>query len=270
MKKHNLMLAALALISALAFSGTAKAVTYVSGDILLGFRATGGQGLTTNFVIDLGQASQFLLGGVNATGSAVSLGNYGSALASDYGASWFSRSDLRFAAVGGLTSTTYDPTNTLFISRNETTFGTQATAPLRNTGSTQATRLGFITTIGNGYNSATAQATVVGNTVTEDTTQSFSPGNTWQSQIPSLTSVYTTSLESTFVNGATSTALDLFELLPSTSGGAGNYIGRFTFDNSGNLSFQSQSVPEPGTYGLLLGGVLALVVVVRRRSADLV
>src|SRR5581483_3649709 len=93
MKIKKLTTTALAALAGLAFvAPSAKALTYSDGDLLLGFRATGGSGSSTDYLIDLGAFTQFTLGGTYySPGSAVTLSLSGikTDLDNTYGSDWF-------------------------------------------------------------------------------------------------------------------------------------------------------------------------------------
>jgi len=98
---------------------SASAATYVAGDLLLGFRATAGQGLTTDYIINLGSSTT-----IRDASSGTSLGTYGTDLVATYGAGWATRSDLYWGliTVRALYSESFpavvngDPKGTLYAS----------------------------------------------------------------------------------------------------------------------------------------------------------
>jgi hypothetical protein len=69
-----------------------------------------------------------------------------------------------------------------------------------------------------------------------------------------------------FGNLTDGTALDLFRMTPGnpTSNLAGDYLGTFTIDDSGVVTFSP--VPEPGTCVLIGAAAAFLLVVIRRRK----
>jgi hypothetical protein len=95
-RKMMLALAGVALLSPVGHT-TAQTLTPQFDELILGFRATGGQGLTVNLEVDLGNVSQFY----NATpGSTISLPALSvQDLANVYGTSWSTRTDLVWGAV---------------------------------------------------------------------------------------------------------------------------------------------------------------------------
>jgi hypothetical protein len=75
----------------------------------------------------------------------------------------------------------------------------------------------------------------------------------------------TTPANFTTTPGATAVS-DLYLYAPGTSGHPATLEGDFVFDNSGDLTFNPVSVPEPGTITLAAIGGIALLGVVRSRA----
>jgi hypothetical protein len=61
-------------------------------------------------------------------------------------------------------------------------------------------------------------------------------------------------------------ASDLYLYKPGTAGQPATLLGDFVFDNSGELTFNPTSVPEPGTVTLAAIGGVALLGVMRARA----
>jgi hypothetical protein len=117
MKLKNKTLAwLLALGAAAALPVTsAKAASAANGDILVGFRATGGTGSTKNLVVNIGAATAL----ESATG-AVNLGNINADLAATYGSNWATRAKLFWGAagtVGSFSPIGSNPSRTVYGSR---------------------------------------------------------------------------------------------------------------------------------------------------------
>jgi len=274
MKITTKLLPLATMIAAGMVTTTAHAVSYTAGDLLLGFRATGGTGANTDYVIDLGSASTFR----DAT-SSFSIGSFGTDLSAIYGAGWATRSDLLWSVIGGGLSG--DGTNTVYASAAETVFGTHANPLTRFSNSAQA---GVVTKISNtagvstggylgGSTSFNSNPLSNGSAVAEDQTAA----NPWaQYQFgfgsPANTSAFglyaSPGIEGSFANGAAVSALDLYRMATSTTAGLpGTYVGTFTINTSGQGTFNV--VPEPSS-ALMLGlGTAFLGFVRRRRQAAL-
>jgi len=99
--RNNCKMAVLALASVVLLTPVVHAATAtivpVMDDLILGFRATGAPGQTSNLEVDLGPMSQFY----NATpGQVISLpGLSVQDLNNVFGTSWFTRTDLSWGAV---------------------------------------------------------------------------------------------------------------------------------------------------------------------------
>jgi hypothetical protein len=277
MKKQSILSKmALTLLGVCLLSAPARAtLTYNPGDIFIGFFATGGTGATLDYIVNLGQASQY------TTGTAafnLSTSGIGADLTTAFGAGWSTRSDLYWGLFGVDFNTHGDagtPRQTLYASNAELTLGTQATAFNRATAGVQGN-------VGTSMNNVATAYTFGNNAPGSDhpTTnpvgliQAVGDPNSYggTQSVDSLTSFGAgTSLIgggwNTFENGAATQAADLFKLAPKVGGGTqpGTYQGTFTINGtSGAISFQPTPVPEPSTYGLMIGAAAILLVVVRK------
>jgi len=114
-----------------ATAATAAPWPPVPGDLILGVRATGGTGATTNVFFNLGPAHA-LRSNPNPAGTLVDLS---AELTAAYGASWSSRTDLYFgvfanrsnatpSGIGSAAPENGDPARTIYTSKGVTTAGT--------------------------------------------------------------------------------------------------------------------------------------------------
>lgn len=286
MKKNNLYgflgVAVLALAGSIAAAGSAHAATYNDGDLLLGFRASSGpQGTTVDYVIDIGPVSlyrdatsDFVLNTKAGAGSATGIGNIGLDLTANFGANWSSNANILWGVIGVTKSASgVDTANTEYASRAETTFGTLATAWSRRGAIAQSSTTTDIGTLATDYKSYSVTANSPSG-VLEDHNLSAS-GNYWASWMTggsnfnregSTFNFYDGSLEGSFANGASNTALDLFRMTVNTAGGPGTYLGTFTTDSSGNITYHTANIPEPASLTMLGLGVGFLGCVRRRRT----
>lgn len=261
--KHLLTMLVVAGISVAALP--ANAATFVAGDLLLGFRATGGTGATSNLVVNLGQADTVYR---DATSGISSIADLGAILTSTYGSDWATRSDLSWGVVGlrdpsgiGSTSVDGDPKRTSYVSAAQTTYapGTQQSAAWNIPGST--TRADITTAI-NDFNLAYTAATGTTYAVIDS-----SSVNSWTDQVVNDGNFKLPgSLEASSATGIDDTGLDLYRILNTTTGanptgtvGVGSYEGTFTISSSGVVGFSVGAVPEPSRALLAacgLGGLL--------------
>ena len=116
----------------------AEAVTAIAGDLILGFRAGGGQGALRNLTVNLGPASNYYGAAPGTSFVVTSLSP--ADLSSIYDNpgqpnSWSTRSDLSWGIAGttGAAAVGIAPARTLWASRAETTPGTPSTPWLRGT-----------------------------------------------------------------------------------------------------------------------------------------
>lgn len=266
---------ALLAIAGLGLGAQSHAVTYTNGDLFLGFRASGGQGATQTYLVDLGQAAiyrdaaegtSFTLDGTIA---GTDIDDIGADLSSIFGASWFSRSDLFWGIAGGVTpAASGDTLNTLYASAAQDSFGISTPWNRRSNsqqGATNTKIQTMATTFQNNYSNTVNSAKGVN--------EGFSDPNSWGSYQPGGTvpnsggisfAAFGPSIEGNFANGASGTALDLYRMTTSSTAGLpGSYEGTFSINNSGAVSYTV--TPEP-TSTLLIGTGLAAFAMRRRRK----
>lgn len=260
--------AILAAGAAAAFTSSSRAaLTYSAGDLFLGFRGTGA---TNNYLINLGNIAQFSQ--QNGASFTVNVGgSIGADLVSAFGANWNTSSTVSWGAIGTTYNGSATSTETIFATRGRNPlsintqtspiFGQSPSAQSGITSDINALALKFIT---DGTETATS---------TRATLQTASQANTWASFTLNSTdfNLGVNVDGATFSNtaprlGTATSVLDLYRVDP-VSGQAGIYLGRFSINDSGVITFTA--VPEPATYALLIGaGFLAFMVQrARRRSS---
>ena len=230
---------------------------WVTGDLIIGFRASGGTGSATSYLINIGQRTNYTAA---TPAFALSLGNIGADLEATYGATWFDRTDLLWSVFG----TTESVAPTLYASRARASLGTQSSPwPSESSATLRTTTKTEITSVTTAFNQldATANSSRAafqansGNAgsynwqVTANTGTDFGGVSQW------------TNIEGAF--GASSTkALDYYSIAATTT-----YRGVFSIANTGQVSFNA--VPEPSTYALLAITGTIFMVFIRRRNAKL-
>ncbi len=278
-KKHYLLSGLSGLALALLFTGSAHAVTASVTDLILGFRASGGQGGGANLEVNLGSAATYAALAPNTSFVVTNLSALD--LVSTYGANWDARNDLAFGIVGATGASIVGgiPARTIWASNGQTISGTTSTPWVRGSASGQQNSAGAITTMYSGpagsltLGSATpnsAFSSVIDNTlggswtVQDDITvgqsfRRFTPTvTTALGSIPTLPSIY---------DGTSGyKVLDVWELRPGTGDGA--LLGSFGLNSSGQLVFSNSpgvfaAIPEPATTAALAGAACALLM--RRR-----
>lgn len=241
----------------------AATLSYGVGDLLMGFYATGGSGVGSSYVVNLGSASGFRDG---TTTGALSLGNIGQDLSDTFGANWRTDGNVYWGFIGATSSnvgTTVngDPGRTLYASSTG--------SALTRAGST--TQNGVISNI----NSMLAEQgfTVSGSSTANSNVASLktNTGLTWNAYAdPNVGSGFSYGANLT---GSPSASLDLYRIVRTGiddgtgfTTGSGTLEGYFSINNSGIVSFTAAAVPEPSTYALLGLGLLALVTLRRFRG----
>ncbi len=238
----------------LALAGSAFVATAASaqimnqdGELLLDFRATSGQGATTNFEVDLGAANlaQYQSGTVDLTN--VLTATETSELNTLYG----SNANVEWSVGGGNIGTLPAP-----YTNGSTFFITQSTTPGTLASNIVASGQSAESNVISGANGATA-TTISPGSITIAATDS----NSYTSQLTATAGQYFSTPinnpETAYVPNGGAT-LTLYALQPDggvDSGNATDYkLANFTF----------AAVPEPSTYVLMIGGLLTLVAFKRR------
>ncbi len=258
--KHFLTMLVMAGISAAATS--AKAATFAQGDLLLAFNQTSGSGANTVLTVDLGNASQF----VNAHNTSTNIANVaslGSAL-SIYGANMLTSSDANvFWSVAGVNTSGTTLANG---DTNGTAYLTQAQDGNTINDFGQVTsNFNSGVTARNSYSSQIGSVQTTYSTTAGTSPLSIPTANTaWVANAQGNwgNAVLPASVQGSFASGPTGTALDLYRILGASSGSqASTYLGTFSINSSGVVSFNTTvaAAPEPSRTlfaALGLGGLL--------------
>lgn len=273
--RHLLTMLVMAGISAVAFPANA-ATTYAAGDLLLGFRATGGTGSTSTLVVNLGPATALR----DNSGSS-SLIDISAALTATYGAGWETRTDLTFGFAGVRSSATVgstvvdgDPRQAVYLSLPNTTggVGAQGSGDPTIAGSTAMTSVaGAVASFGQSF------ATFGGSTFNGGLAAALdtSTANTWEDFTAGASDFST----GTNVEGVAGTSqgriLDLYRILGVTAGASptgalrtGSWEGTISLGTNGVVSFDATvaAVPEPSRALLAAFGLTSLMMRRRRRA----
>ncbi len=234
------------------------ALPYADGDLILGFRATGGQGGTSSYEVNIGSATQF----VGASSFTVPLGgNITADLETIYGADWKTRADVFWSISGTQFFTANGFANrTIFASKAQATAGVQSSPWVRASTATQGGTALKVKDMGSpGYSAGTTQNT---GTQTESTNstkglnQENSASNSYASFMPGGTNstpgsafgVYINGsfgIENTFENGTLASVIDLYQLTPGSVGSPATFLGAFRLNDSGVLTYS----PNPSDFG---------------------
>jgi len=274
---------------------SATLTTYTPGDIFIGFRQTG---VANTLVAKIGTVGDYLpasLGGPRALGSTYNptfgilpgagtpVTNINLDLNTVFGSSWANNptdgSGVRWGVVGwtGNTGETSSVSGlavrSLFVTRGRTDPSTPTS--ISPSISAIGNRGGFATEF-TSFAYGTGQGSYINQDSTANSSVAYigaaSDANNWGTRIQgnagfglgSNRAVDQTPLSGEF-SGPTSSVLDLW-LSPntgSTLATTNTYLGSFTLDNAGALTFTA--VPEPGTYLLLAIAGLFLLVFRRRK-----
>jgi len=258
---------------ALASFVSAQAANFASGDLILGFRADGGTGQSSNVLVDLGAASSF--------GDQASAFSLGSILTSTYGANWATRSDLHYGVFGASGTA---KNSTAWASQAEDIAGTAQTNIFTNGNGDGTYVNGAINTGRSGYTTFQAYASgltaVSSNVYVGDATavagwtnqEGKSAGVSWNFVSPYIDTTLTNTGASK-LDGSAYGVLDLFKV----TNNATVALGGLGLNSAGNVAFQTDvtnfavvAIPEPSTYAIVLGALTIGFVALRRRFSKAV
>jgi len=260
----KLKLTALAVLLA-ASTMHAALVDYQAGDLVLSVYAKGGVGSTVNVSVGLGDlATAFRDGALGGSSYWTSAGsdswsfntNLGATLDEQFGDNWQSRTDLYWGISGVLTNSNFagtvngDPRQTVYVSHAAGAIPTSLVGSQVVTASTAM--VGFQNSLA-GRNADPGQTLVV--------TYGDQDINSYESYMADVTKDRFADWQF-FTSGANLSGALTVERYLSLTGGS-SAIGNFSFDSSGNLTFQA--VPEPSTVGLLAVTALSVGVFVWKR-----
>ena len=233
-----------------------------NGDIFLGFRAEGGTGGATSYLINLGQSTQFQNAAPGAT-IELSLGNIAADLAATYGSGWADRADLHWGIFGVRNSSS----PLLYSSQGRSDVETQGPGwnalDLASRTGTASQISSVIEQIGGFRGQQTTP-----NTLTGVFQANTSAASSYAKQVATAGTTDFGSLsqwgsiEGNFGTGTEGTVLDFYRFSGSSTSPV-SYLGNFSITDSGTISFTA--VPEPSA--ALLGGLGTFLLLGRRRRA---
>lgn len=240
-----------ALACVFSLSLTAKAaLPYNDGDILLGFRATGGEGASTNYLINIGSIAQF----TEATGQfTVNIGNIATDLVNTFGADWKTRSDVLWSISGVQTNAGNGfPVKTMFATREEDAAGQQSVPWTRPSLFGAGIPAGKMLSMNGdaGYAAGDTNEQQISGNNPKALFQAVGARNSYASFQPlgvntgvppnSAAFGYFNSakgIEHSFANGTARSVLDFYKLVPAAGSLPAELIGAFRLDDNGNLTF---------------------------------
>jgi len=260
--KALLVLAGFAVITPFA---QAQTPSYTNGDLFLGFRASGGTGATSTYLVNIGQASTYR-DAADGSSFSLSIGNIGADLTTTYGATWFDRADLFWGIVGGVTpGLGADGNNTLYASLQQQPFGIETNPWDRRSNSQQSSTNTQITGLKNSF--VSGQYSVTGNSSVAAIIPT-SDASSWEDFNDGALSfgAWNGGIEGSFVNSTEGTALDLHRMATSSTPSLdGTREGTFTITDAGAVSFAAP-IPEPSSALIIASGFGMLGMLRRRRK----
>ena len=233
-----------AFLAALALASSARAQVQANlGDLVLGFRATGGTGQNVNLEVNLGTVAQFQ---GQSAGTTLVLSRLAvNDLVATYGANWATRTDLFWGVVGTAGRISAGPggapVGTLWATNAEAAVGTQSLAwapdsrgaQFNASASIEALLFGGPGSINgaaqtaNSTNTAAINATLAGSYTSQDTVQS---GVSFGFFNPSINN-------SVKADSSGYAVSDLYEVRVSAA--SSTYLGSFGLQANGTLTFST-------------------------------
>lgn len=214
----------------------------VSGDVYIGFRAAGGVGGSSSYIVKIGQDTVFRSATAGSTFTVTGLGNIGADLTATYGAGWATRADLFWSVFGVRPSAA----SILYASKERSNTSVPADSwpeldvTSRNTTASQITSV--LESIG-GYKGleATSNSPVAALQPNSPDASSYNKqvATAGTNDFGSLSEW--TSVEGGFGGGTSGTALDLFRI----AGSGVTRVGRFSLDSNGAVTFTASGGVTP-------------------------
>jgi hypothetical protein len=240
----NVKLSSIA-VAGFAAASAAPVPNPANGDVFLGFRASGGQGSDSSYLVNLGQDTAFRNASPGSTFTLSALGDLGADLQTQYGANWASRTDLFWGVFG-----TRNSASPAVYGSRERPVPATASAPwsdlnLAGRNSVTSQVLSVLEGI-NGYRGRNATT----NSPVATLQSNFSGGASYNFQVatPGTTDFGNLSqwgsIEGDFGGGVGGTVLDFYRISSSTTTPVQN-LGRFTISASGLVTFTAASATQP-------------------------
>jgi hypothetical protein len=237
-----------------------RAIPVAYGDLILGFRANGGEGAAVNLEVNLGPASQFY--GAAAGTTSILTGLSVEDLKATYGEDWNTRTDLNWGIIGttGPAAVNGVPARTIWASRSEATPGTASTPWQRSGTFTLQVSSTAIATMYTGAIGSMDRYNPTPNSATAIKVLTSDPGS-WTAQDDFDLAVSFRYFNPTVVqpmgsfptegsayDGTGYSVLDLWEVRPGAVGAPATLVGGFGINNTGKLVFSTDITKfAPGT-----------------------
>lgn len=252
-KLKKLLCTAFAVAAGVLSTPATSKATLAAGesDLFLCFRATGGQGANTDYLVNIGPASPFLTAGGSISVDTGGAGHLLTDLNTIYGNDWKTRADV-FWSVSGVQKAAGNgfPTNTMFASRAQETAGTPSTPWTRPTAfSAGAPALKMVAmrepgftagTTDNGSQTQSGDKALIQSTNAINSYASYMPGgvNTTGSTAFGYFAGATT-IEGNFGAGTAGAILDIYQLIPAAGNLPALRFGSFQLNDNAELTFTS-------------------------------
>ncbi len=230
-------------MAACAATAFAAPPTYTKGDLLMGFRVTGGAGSGDCYLVNIGQAKKYR----DATGPITvnTIGDINADLTAVYGANWQTRTDILWGIAGtpsNVDAYEGDPATTFYLSRSQATPGTPGLPVLvidsETSRGTISTRMSALQSY---FWDAGANPAVADHTDHSDVAaiQGVSSNNSWRSYMATGGSSSNTPGNFDFgaVQNIEAVGTKTLSLFRFSDNSAASYEGYFAISSTGVLTF---------------------------------
>jgi len=219
----------------------AAAPIFATGDLLMGFRATAGDGSGSCYVVNIGPAATYRDATAPVIRNVAEIGNIKADLDTNFNTGWFTRDDV-FWGIAGCPSNNAavgnDPEDTLYASRAEAVAGTPNTAWDINSPTTRgniATRM-IAMVVGPGSFQDTSVYQATGNSAWA-VIQSASANNSWRYFMAPGGGGAPSNLDFGGFSNIEATPDESLSLFRMVDENGSSYEGHFTLSSAGVLTF---------------------------------
>ncbi|MFZ0435701.1 MAG: autotransporter-associated beta strand repeat-containing protein, partial [Chthoniobacterales bacterium] len=204
---------------------------WISNDLMIGFRASGGTGSSDSYLVNVGSATNY---NTNRSALTLSLGGIGTDLAFKYGSDWYSRSDLFW----GIFGTTTNTAPTLYSSVARSDSNVQSTPPPSVTNPTiRNITASEITSVTADFNTLSPAA--------NSTNAAFQPNSadpsSYNYQVTLDGTDFGTASQWNDIQGNPNQILDLY----GQNNSGTFWRGGFFIDSTGTIAFSPTITPSP-------------------------
>lgn len=243
-QKRTLALGLSGALAVVSLSAGAASFTYTNDDLLLAFRVSG----SPDLVVDIGQVSVYE---AVASGATIPVTTSPTTVSNLLKIAYSSLDNLNWSVSGSQHTPGTFPLQTIWVTSPRSDVAVQATPWYRNGQFVQGNPASQISAIGvnaatySSIKPASSSNTITGVVIPANNINAYTPliKDPYNSSESNLGGKFGGNIENTtpydFDSGEPLSVSDLYELQPG--GGAGTYVGYFSFNNDGTVTFTAAS-----------------------------